>query len=150
MRPWDCQIFAYGSSMNREVMLECCPGAKFLSIANLPDHELCFPRWSEDRNTFIVGYRPAADKKLWGVVWLVPIEERDCLDRDKGVGIRYDRVPITVYFPNRNSCVIDTYRVIPGQSGKPARAHLNLIIAGAEHHKLPREYIDDLARQWAG
>jgi hypothetical protein len=35
---------------------------------------------------------------------------------------------------------------VPGQSGQPSRAHLDLIIAGAEEHKLPREYIDMLRR----
>jgi hypothetical protein len=130
--------------MNSAIMWESCPGAKFIMTANLPDHQLCFPRWDDDRKTFIVGYRPAVGKKLWGVIWLMPAEEMGALDHDKGTGSRYERVPITVCLSNGAPATIETYRVIPEQSGQPSKAHLALIIAGAEEHELPRDYVDQL------
>jgi hypothetical protein len=114
--------------------------------ANLQDHELCFPRWNDERKTFIVGYRPAAGKNLWGVIWLMPVGELDALDQDKGTGSRYERVPVTVCLSDGSMAIVDTYRAVPGQSGQPSRAHLDLIIAGAEEHNLLREYIDQLKR----
>ena len=94
------RIFVYGSSMNSSAIRECCPGGMFFATAYLPDNELCFPRWDQDKGTFIVGYEPAVDKHLWGVVWLIPESERSSLDNAKGChpgqpGHRYDRVPIT-------------------------------------------------------
>ena len=146
-----CPIFVYGSSMNSSATRESSRGAKFLATAYLPDNELCFPRWDEDRRTFIVGYQRVAGKHLWGVIWLIPERERSSLDSAKGCkpgqsGHRYERVPITVRLSDGSTAAVETYRAVPGQSGQPSKAHLELIIAGAEEHKLPRHYIDDLRR----
>ena len=117
----------------------------------LPDNELCFPRWDEDKGTFIVGYEPAVDKDLWGVVWLIPESESSSLDNAKGCspgqpGHRYDRVPITVRLADGTAAEVETYRAVPGERGQPSKAHLELIIAGAQEHDLPRNYIDELQR----
>jgi gamma-glutamylcyclotransferase (GGCT)/AIG2-like uncharacterized protein YtfP len=146
-----CPIFVYGSSMNSSATRESCRGAKFLATAYLPDNELCFPRWDEDRRTFIVGYQSAAGRHLWGVVWLIPESERSSLDSAKGCkpgqsGHRYDRVPITVRLSDGGTADVETYRVVADRSGQPSMAHLELIIVGAEEHKLPKHYIDDLRR----
>jgi len=61
-------------------------------------------------------------------------------------GHHYDRVPITVWFSDGAAAAVETYRVVPGHSGQPSKAHLDRIIAGAEEHKLPKDYIDDLKR----
>jgi hypothetical protein len=55
-------------------------------------------------------------------------------------------VPVTVRLADETAATVDTYRVVPGQSGQPSKAHLDRIIAGAEEHNLPREYIDELKR----
>jgi hypothetical protein len=149
--PRYCPIFVFGSAMNSSSTRASCPGAKFLSTAYLADYELCFPRWHEDERTFIVGYQTAAGKFLWGVVWLIPRNEISSLDDAKGckpgqLGHHYDRVPISVCCSDGTVATVETYRAVPGQSGQPSRAHLDLIITGAEEHKLPREYIDMLRR----
>jgi AIG2-like family len=144
-------IFVFGSSMNSSATRACCPGAEFLATAYLPDHDLCFPRWDEDQRAFIVGYQAAAGKRLWGVVWLIPQNERGSLDHAKGCrpgqpGHHYDRVPITVRLSDETPANVETYRVVAGQGGQPSKAHLDFIIAGAEEHNLPSEYIDGLKR----
>ena len=149
--PRYCPIFVFGSAMNSSPTRASCPGAKFLTAAYLPDNELCFPRWHEDQKTFIVGYRAAAGKRLWGVVWLIPRNEMGSLDDAKGcrpgrLGHHYDRAPVTVCFSDGTAATVETYRAVPGQSGRPSKAHLDLIIAGAEEHKLPSEYVDELRR----
>jgi gamma-glutamylcyclotransferase (GGCT)/AIG2-like uncharacterized protein YtfP len=149
--PRYCAIFVYGSSMKSSPTRESCPGAEFLATAYLPDNELRFMRWDADQKTFIVGYQPAAGKRVWGVVWLIPRSEISALDDAKACrpgepGHHYDRVPVTVRLADETAATVDTYRVVPGQSGQPSKAHLDRIIAGAEEHNLPREYIDELKR----
>src|SRR5689334_19299169 len=51
-------IFAYGSSMNESVMTERCPGAQAVGQGQLPDHQICFPRWSDSRQSFVAGFKP--------------------------------------------------------------------------------------------
>jgi gamma-glutamylcyclotransferase (GGCT)/AIG2-like uncharacterized protein YtfP len=150
-RPEYCPIFVYGSSMNSSAIHDSCRGARFLAAAYLPDTELCFPRWDQERRSFIVGYRLAKGKHLWGVVWLIPKDELSLLDSAKGgrpanPPHKYDRVSIRVYFSDGAAAEVQTYRAVPGQSGNPSKAHLELIVAGAEEHNLPRNYIDDLRR----
>ena len=142
-------IFVFGSSMNSSETKRSCPGAELLSAAYLPENELCFPRWHKDQATFIVGYRAATGKRLWGVVWSIPENEIASLDYAKGCkpgqpGHHYDRVSVTVRFSDGSSAIVETYRAVPGESGQPTKAHLDLIIAGAEEHELPSEYIDEL------
>jgi gamma-glutamylcyclotransferase (GGCT)/AIG2-like uncharacterized protein YtfP len=151
IEPEHCRIFVYGSSMNSSPTRESCPGAEFLATAYLPDNELRFLRWDEDHRTFIVGYRPAAGKRVWGVVWLIPGREISALDDAKACrrgqpGHHYDRVPITVRLSDGTTATVETYRVVPGQSGQPSRTHLDRIIAGAEEYNLPKDYIDELKR----
>jgi hypothetical protein len=145
------RIFVYGSSMNSSAIRECCPDGEFLATAYLPDNALCFPRWDAEKRTFIVGYEPAAGKRLWGVVWLIPETQRSSLDNAKGCapgqpGHRYDRVPITVRLADVIAAEVETYRAVPAERGRPSKDHLKLIIAGAEEHNLPRSYIDELRR----
>ena len=137
--------------MNSSAIRECCLGGVFFATAYLPDNELCFPRWDQDKRTFIVGYEPAAGKRLWGVVWLIPESERSSLDNAKGCrpgqpGHRYDRVPITVRLADESAAEVETHRAVPAERGQPSKAHLGLIIAGAQEHGLPRNYIDELRR----
>jgi gamma-glutamylcyclotransferase (GGCT)/AIG2-like uncharacterized protein YtfP len=144
-------IFVYGSSMNSSATRATCPGAEFFSTAYLPDVELRFPRWDEEQQTFIVGYQPAAGKRVRGVVWLIPQSEISALDDAKACrpgqpGHHYDRVPVTVRLANESAATVDTYRAVPGQSGQPSKAHLERIITGAEEHKLPEDYVDELKR----
>jgi AIG2-like family len=146
-----CPIFVFGSSMNSSATHANCPGAEFLATAYLPDHELRFMRWDEEKRTFIVGYQAASGKRLWGVVWLIPQSEVSSLDNAKACmsgqpGHHYDRVPVTVCRSDDTAAMVETYRVVPGRRGQPSRPHLDLIIAGAEEHWLPREYIDELKR----
>jgi hypothetical protein len=145
------RIFVYGSSMNSSAICKCCPGGAFFAIAYLPDYELCFPRWDQGKRTFIVGYQPAANSRLWGVIWLIPESERNSLDNAKGCrpgqpGHRYDRVPITVRLADGSAAEVETYRAVGAAKGQPSKAHLELIVAGAQEHDLPRNYIDQLRR----
>jgi hypothetical protein len=137
--------------MNSSAIRECCPGGAFFATAYLPNNELCFPRWDQDKRTFIVGYQPAANRRLWGVVWLIPESERNSLDNAKGCrpgqpGHRYDRVPITVRLADGSAAEVETYRAVGAEKGKPSKAHLELIVAGAQEHDLPRNYIDQSRR----
>jgi hypothetical protein len=57
-------------------------------------------------------------------------------------GHRYDRVPITERLADGTAAEVDT----SAERGRPSKAHLELIISGAEEHDLPRNYIDGLRR----
>jgi gamma-glutamylcyclotransferase len=143
-------IFAYGSSMNSSVMRRRCPGAEFLFTASLPNRELCFPRRSSNRNSFVAGYRDAIGRSVWGVVWAIPEIERNSLDDAEGYrpgrldGNSYERVPVSVWFSDGTAATVETYRAIPHEGGRPSKPYLDLIIAGAEDHSLPIEYINQL------
>ena len=81
--------FAYGSNMDPEQIEARCSEAEFVGIGVLPDHALCFPRRSNNRNCGVSSVAPVAGHDTWGVVYrLTPA---DLAGLDANEGFRSDR-----------------------------------------------------------
>ena len=143
--------FAYGSNMWRAQMHERCPDHEWLGAAVLPDHALCFPRFSKIRNCGVAGIRPEAGAEVWGVVYR--LTERDLAKLDKREGYdpslplhlnRYDRRTVRVLMKDEPlDCLTYFARVEPGRH-VPSAEYMAAIITGAEENGFPREYVTQL------
>jgi gamma-glutamylcyclotransferase (GGCT)/AIG2-like uncharacterized protein YtfP len=147
--------FAYGSNMDPVQMMERCPSACFVTIAELADHRLAFSRTSRKRRCGVADVLAAADCQVWGVVYSIALEnDLAALDAFEG------------YRPGRrtgNSYTLHQTAVHPGgdplislpvflyhaekeaNPPKPSTDYLGHLLRGAEHWGLPRHYRQSLA-----
>jgi len=140
--------FAYGSNMSRRQMRERCPDHQCLGIAVLPDHALCFPRFSTNRLCGVAGLAPRAGSEVWGVVYR--LNERDLAALDKREGYdpskpphvnRYNRQTVRVLMNgNPFDCITYFARSEPGRH-VPSTEYLQAIVTGAEENDLPADYV---------
>ncbi len=145
--------FAFGSNMDFSQMSARCPSARIVGPGEFQNHELVFPHFSVVRQCAVAGYRPAAGRSVWGVVYDVADPDLAHLDtfegfdpaRDAALN-KYNRVRIGVAC---NSGALDcmTYRATPHDApGLTSRHYLGQLISGARFHRLPTPYIAWLER----
>lgn len=145
------KYFAYGSNMLEERLQSSnrVPGATFQTIGCVRGYKLRFHKKSIDSSAKcnIVRTDSVGDI-VYGVVFEVPDHQLECLDRAEGVGHGYHRdynipvqladgtkVPALAYIADSNA--IDDNLI-------PYEWYRRLVIAGAEQHRLPEEYIEVL------
>lgn len=145
--------FAYGSNMHWPQMQARCPGARFVCRARLPDYSLDFTRKSPARGCGVadIVMRPGAE--VHGVVYAVSQGHMATLDRLEGHMTgqdAYRRVLLRVHKTDSaqagQSLAVETYEVatkIPFVP--PSGAYLALLVAGAQHWRLPDAWIAGLA-----
>jgi hypothetical protein len=61
--------FAYGSNMDPTQMQARCPDARFVSLACLNGHVLCFPRRSKTRGCGVSSILAKDGCETWGVIY---------------------------------------------------------------------------------
>ncbi len=76
--------FAYGSNLDEGQMLERCPGAKTMGHATLPNHALTFGGFSHKWSSAVASVRRAAGERVEGVLYRLPADDLDRLDRAEG------------------------------------------------------------------
>ncbi|MET3598366.1 gamma-glutamylcyclotransferase family protein [Martelella mangrovi] len=146
--PQRLNYFAYGSNMLTERLFRRCPSARALGGAFLEDHTLDFAKPGRDgsgKATIV----PAADARVFGV--LFTLEPGDCglLDGFEGRGKGYDRLDdVTVCrMPDGRAVSAFTYMAPPAfrdPAFPPYDWYHGLVIAGAHEHGLPEDYIAGL------
>ncbi len=150
--------FAYGSNLDPDQMRARCPESKVVGLAALRDHKLAFPLTSHDWGGGVAGIAVAHGTAVWGVVYELTDGDLASLDRYEhyvGPGDQhnlYDRdqrfVDLTRAddgsFPRR----VRAWIYVPRQANPapPSRRYLDAILKGAKAHKLPDEYIANVAR----
>lgn len=135
--------FAYGSNLNMSQMNSRCPGARLLAPAGLKGYRFVINRLG------VATLIPDVAAEVMGMLWDLSRDDIDMLDRyegcrqglyDKCYRITYSEgvqnVPALVYIDHRNTAL-----------GSPRKGYLEGIIAGAERHDFPAEYIQML-RSW--
>jgi len=140
------KYFAYGSNMLEEWLRARAPSAIFLSTGFVPGWTLRFEKRSVDGSgkCNIAPSETPADI-AYGVVFELPDTELPALDRAEGVGHGYHRdynVPVT--FPDGHVEKILAYIADPDaidRNLKPYCWYQALVVAGAEQHGLPPNYI---------
>lgn len=144
-----CWYFGYGSNMNRSIFLErraICPLA--VRPGWLADYRLCFniPVGPGERG--VANLEALAGARTWGVLYLLPPDQFERLDRSEGVHVGlYRRVPVEIADAAGQRVGAVTYQssmTVPGR--KPSARYMGLLLEGARQHGLPDEYVDFLQR----
>ncbi len=143
------RYFAYGSNMLRERLLARVPDAAFQARAIVRGYKLRFHKESTDQSGKCNIVRTdSADDVVHGVVFEIPENKLESLDRAEGVGHGYhhDRsVPVRL----ADDTEIETLTYVADLNAIndaliPYLWYHRLVIAGAEQNQLPEDYIAGL------
>ena len=139
--------FAYGSNLHSLRLRLRVPSARLAGVARLSDFTLQYRKRGRDRSGKC-DIAPQPGGEVFGVVYRLPGRWLRVLDAVEGRG--YRRVRIQVMLCNeRRSLRAYTYRaraaaVVPGL--KPMQWYRDLVVAGAQQHGLPRDYVNTVLR----
>ncbi len=138
--------FSYGSFLDSETLRKHCPSAKFVARAVLPNFEVRFNFMSKTYGGGVTGVEPAPGKIARGVVYDVPPEELEHLDKVEGVHKGYYYRQTVLVVDERGSLLrVETYRTTdPKGPFTPTRKYVGLMVKGAKEHKLDPKYIEEL------
>lgn len=154
--------FAFGSNLNPSQMADRCPGNTVVGLAALRDHRLAFPLTSATWGGGVAGVQVAHGSTVWGVVYDLTDENVAALDRYEGFRAPGDqhnlyereRVWVDLTRPDDGSIPrrvrAEYYVPRVTNPAPPSRAYLDAILEGARHHRLPDEYVAQLARTPVG
>lgn len=147
------KYFAYGSNMLEERLTspKRVPDAVFLSTGSVQGYILRFHKRSTDGSGKCnIVITDSARDVVYGVVFEVPDNQLEALDRAEGVGHGYHHnydipvrladgteMPMLKYIADTNA--IDDTLI-------PYVWYHRLVIVGSEQHRLPEEYIANLRR----
>ena len=76
--------FAYGSNLDPQQLHQRCPSARFVTLAELPDHRLAFTRYAKDRGCGTCDGVPETGQEIWGVVFDISEEDLRRMDESEG------------------------------------------------------------------
>jgi hypothetical protein len=123
---------------------------RFRGVAQLPKHGLRFHKRSVDGsakcNALFTGI---LSDTVFGVVYELPPSEKSILDRAEGLGRGYHEERLRVLLPNGDELDICTYIADPtaiDDGLKPYSWYKEFVLAGADEHQLPPEYVDSHIR----
>ena len=123
--------FAYGSNLNKTLMLERCPDSKPVFTASLPNYKLVFVGWSRQWRGGVASIRPFRGEKVLGAVYEVSDRDLRRLDSYEGYPRSYNRLNVTVFDEGGEPIKAITY-IKSGQSeeAQPSKEYLALIQQG--------------------
>lgn len=144
----DCFFyFGFGSNLlAARIQLEN-PTAVFHTTARLSDYRLDFDRMSHTWRGASATVIPSPGDHVWGVVWLIKWSEVTDLDNQEGVHCNiYKPITVTATSVDGIQLKCRTYMLVDVGYGdhKPSPQYLDIIVKGAEEHRLPDYYIDKL------
>jgi gamma-glutamylcyclotransferase (GGCT)/AIG2-like uncharacterized protein YtfP len=134
-----------------------CPSAQFAFVARAKGYALAFTRFSEKRKCGVADIVESSGNDVWGVVFEIPSDEMDELDKSEGYRLgrarelnAYDRSQFEVIGKEDASSPIAvwTYFVVSKSNSelKPSVEYKALILDGARHWDMPATYIERLER----
>lgn len=143
--------FAYGSNMNWDRLRDRCPSARFLFAARLDGFRLDFTRYSRNNRCGAADIIYDPPGQVWGVVFHIKDEQKGALDKAEGVSVgAYQQFAVDVHPDGDRAQRIKalTYVVVNKEDPrpKPSASYKQLMVDGAEHWKLPAEYLVQLQR----
>jgi len=145
--------FAFGSNLEPVQMRERAPGHHVVGLAELRDHRLTFPRYSQRWGGGGASIQPHHGGSVWGVLFDVNDDDLANLDRMEGYRgpgdqhNEYDRVDVFVELTRADDGSVPrrvratTFVARSENPQPPSRRYLEQILAGAVHHRLPEDYI---------
>jgi gamma-glutamylcyclotransferase len=135
---------AYGSNMNRGVF-EGRRGMRPVRAraALLEDYRLRFNLAIGPGERGVANLESQVGARIWGVLYLITVEQSEHLDRTEGVPRgAYRRTSVSAIVDGSEQIAAFTYqsdRNSPGR--KPSARYLRLLIEGAVQHGLPSDYL---------
>jgi cation transport regulator ChaC len=138
---------AYGSNMNRGIF-ESRRGMRPIEVkpAMLEDYGLRFNLAVGPGERGVANLESQAGARIWGVLYLITVEQSEHLDRTEGVPRgAYRRIPVSAVVEGSDQIAAFTYQSDKITLGrKPSPRYIGLLIEGAVHHGLPSSYIRSL------
>ncbi|XP_045495369.1 gamma-glutamylcyclotransferase-like [Colias croceus] len=150
--------FAYGSNIWTFRIHMNNPTAEFVSIGRLDNYRLDFIKYSKFWGGPTATPVPTANAHIWGVIWRLHTDNKASLDKQEGVdkNIYYSKYSnILTPYIGVLKCLVYEHLVIPLPRGDndeipierwPSWTYKEVIVLGAEEHKLPEYYINDLKK----
>ena len=142
------RYFAYGSNMLEQWLAHPArlPGARFRFIGSVRGYRLEFHKRGQDGSGKCNMNRTHdAGDVVNGVIYEIPGDDMPRLDEAEGLGRGYYHDHVPVQFPDGAVMPVLTYLADAASTDthlKPYDWYLNLVIAGAEQHGLPGDYIE--------
>ena len=134
--------YAYGSNLSSRYIRYYCPSAAFVMKADLPNFQVEFRHYSENRQGGISSIIEAPGELVQGVIYEVPEQELMDLDILESVpeGL-YTRETFLLLGEDGQWHKADLYRVSnPTGPSPPSKESLDDMIEGAREHELTPEY----------
>jgi gamma-glutamylcyclotransferase len=139
-------VFAYGSNMWSARLRDYSvtpeePG----QAAVLEGYHLLFNKWSKKHQSGKANVEPNAAAAVWGVLYSIPDNELEMLDKGEGAG--YTRAIMVVASPAGHVVKAWIYHATPNSvrpGARPFTWYRDLLILGAKEHGLPAAYIAQL------
>jgi len=133
--------FAYGANMDPRHMADCCPGAKRIGQAALPDHEFAIAAQGFGRAA------PAPGRDLPGVLWELTDGDVVALDSFEGIAEgMYRQETREVRGTDGTLRWAMLYQPTDPAPGRPRPGYLERIIVVAESLSFPAAYLATLRR----
>ena len=133
--------FAYGSNMNWEQMQRRCPSSEFLCVARLPDYSFAIARHSQLRKCGTANIFAKAGTEVWGILYRVTPQDFLTLDRFED---GYRRENVLVVASGDGERPIEALAYIAKKEDNaplPNDEYKRLVVEGARHWQLPRNYL---------
>lgn len=142
--------FAYGSNMlsARLQAANRCPSAVSLGRATLSGHRLMWHKPSKKDLSGKCDVVPGSEgETVHGVLYRISEAEHTALDREEGAGPKggYKAVTFSVVHDGKKVDAASYQATVTDPSLKPWSWYRALVVAGANEHDLPSEYISALA-----
>jgi cation transport regulator ChaC len=136
--------FAYGSNMSRAQMKSRAGQILEEQIGTLPNYELVFNKKVRG-GTATANIRPAPGRRVIGVLYKIPDAAFRNMDRCEGAPEHYRRIEVKVSGANGQPVNAQVYIATKVEKGlRPAPHYLQIILAGANDHGLPAEYVEEI------
>jgi len=140
--------FAYGSTLSSKYLRRSCPDAGLFMRALLPNFRVAFTLYSEEMKGGVASVVLDPGKLVRGVLYEIPEDEVEALDEVMGVdrGL-YTRQLFLVLGEDGRLHKAALYRAVEGGGlYTPSRRYVELMLEGAEEHRLDPGYVERLRR----
>lgn len=133
--------FAYDHRMDESTLARIAPGTELFGPSRLPEHALILGKTGDPEPVARAG------EVVWGILWLVPAEHLDALDRDHGVQEgRRERTTVRILSPAGPPAQVICYRAKQSGATSGTDADWALIQGAAKRQRLPDDYRRRLAQ----
>ncbi len=137
--------FSYGSNMSQRRLQARVPSARFVAVAELPAHRLCFHKSAGDGSAKCDAEESGnPDDRVIGVVYEMADAEKPDLDRHEALGFGYDEKQVELITGSGRLQAWMYYATRINKALKPFHWYKDHVLTGARENELPAEYISQI------